>query len=136
MGDDQLDVLQPDVRFLQRLKGRLSQDLRGEAEHFSPVHPDLRAARALGASRCGTRDGIEGHMESGVEVLETIRSVSWGRSPAAASASFAASAARSVAVSLTAAIRRSTMPVRSRIHVSDVSTSFSRSAFVRMPDGT
>src|SRR5207249_9547720 len=38
---------------LQRLTGRLSQDLRGEAEHFSPVHPDLRAARALGAIGAG-----------------------------------------------------------------------------------
>src|SRR6185436_10633457 len=55
--------------------------------------------------------------------------------PATARASRAAWTLRVVVVSLSAAMRRSRMPVRLTIHSSDVSTSFSRSWFVITRDG-
>src|SRR5713226_6481311 len=87
-------------------------------------------------SCCWTREAPDGKNESGVEVPSTIRSVSSGRRPAAPSAFWAAATARSVVVSVGAAMRRSWIPVRSRIQVSDVSTIFSRSKLVRTPSGT
>ena len=67
---------------------------------------------------------------SGVMVPTTIRSSSSGRMPAISSACEPRLTAMSLVASPGAAMRRSWMPVRSAIHASDVSTIFSRSAFV------
>src|SRR6266542_3498874 len=64
-----------------------------------------------------------------------IASTSFGSSFASSSASFDARSARSEVASPSAITRRSRIPVRSTIHWSFVSTSFSRSAFVRIFSG-
>src|SRR4051812_26930636 len=72
---------------------------------------------------------------SGVTVATMMRSISSAVMPAFSSALCAAFAAMSLVHSPSAAMRRSPMPVRERIHSSDVSTIFSNSAFVRMRSG-
>ena len=76
-----------------------------------------------------------GKVWSGVAVASTIMSMSAGVSPALASAAFAASKPRSEVNSPSAATRRSRMPVRCRIHSSDVSTIFERSSLERIFSG-
>ena len=66
--------------------------------------------------------GVDGHMWSGVTVAQTIRSRSSGVRPAAARALRDAVIARVPAVSFGPTNRRSRMPVRVRIHSSEVST--------------
>ena len=61
--------------------------------------------------------------------------MSSGLRPATSIARRPATAAIEAVVSWAAATRRSRMPVRARIHSSDVSTIFSRSAFVRICEG-
>ena len=61
--------------------------------------------------------------------------MSSGWRPATAMARSPATAAIEAVVSWAAATRRSRMPVRDRIHSSDVSTIRSRSALVRTCDG-
>src|SRR5262245_46471157 len=63
-------------------------------------------------------------------------STSEGSNHAISSARRAATTARSDEASPAATMRRSWMPVRSRIHSSDVSTIFSRSKLVITPSGT
>jgi hypothetical protein len=57
---------------------------------------------------------------SGVTVATMIRSISVASRPAASSACFAAGMQRSESASSSVAMRRSRMPVRSRIHSSEV----------------
>ena len=61
--------------------------------------------------------------------------MSSGSMPAVRIARMDATAAIEAVVSCAAATRRSRMPVRDTIHSSEVSTIFSRSAFVRTCDG-
>src|SRR4051812_39918430 len=72
---------------------------------------------------------------SGVTVATMIRSISSAVMPAFSSAFCAALAAMSLVHSSSAAMRRSLMPVRERIHSSEVSTIFSNSALVRTRSG-
>ena len=58
-----------------------------------------------------------------------------GSMPAVRMARIEATAAIDAVVSWAAATRRSRMPVRVRIHSSEVSTIFSRSALVRICEG-
>ncbi len=73
---------------------------------------------------------------SGVIVATMIRSRSRGFTPACASAARAAGIARSDIASVSAAIRRSRIPVRVAIHSSEVSTISARSSFVTIREGT
>ncbi len=73
---------------------------------------------------------------SGVTVATITRSIDDGSTPAISSARRAAGMQMSVSASSSAAIRRSLIPVRSRIHSSFVSTSFERSSFVSTRSGT
>src|SRR5688572_7067778 len=87
-----------------------------------------RAAACEASSFRCTVQAIEGRMRSGVTVATKMWSTSWTSTPAASSAFFAASVARSEFSWPGATMRRSRMPVRVTIHSSDVSTIFSRSA--------
>jgi hypothetical protein len=78
---------------------------------------------------------VAGKPWSGVEVATTIASTSSAVAPAAARADRAAAAPMKAAVSWAAAIRRSAMPVRSRIHESDVSIRRASSALVSTRSG-
>ena len=73
---------------------------------------------------------------SGVTVATTIRSMAEASTPACSRAAVAAGSARSESASLGAATRRSRIPVRSRIHSSEVSTIFAISSFVITRSGT
>src|SRR5882724_6222248 len=73
---------------------------------------------------------------SGVIVAQMIKSISSSRTLACSIARRAASTARSDVHCQSGAMRRSLIPERDTIHSSVVSTSFSRSAFVRMRSGT
>ena len=73
---------------------------------------------------------------SGVTVATISRSSDVASTPAIASARRAAGIARSEIASPSAAIRRSRIPVRSRIHSSEVSTSRDSSSFVSTRSGT
>jgi len=78
---------------------------------------------------------VEGSHRSGVAV-ETIRmSTSIGSMPAFSMALRAARAPISAALMSGSAMRRSRMPVRVRIHSSEVSTISSSSSFVRTRSG-
>ena len=68
-------------------------------------------------------------MRSGVVVPTTIRSSDSALQSEASRAARAACSARSQVVSCSPAMRRSTMPVRSRIHASEVSSEASNSLF-------
>ena len=72
---------------------------------------------------------------SGVSVATMIRSMSAAVSPASARAARAEAAAICEVVSPAAAMRRSRIPVRLKIHSSDVSTNLERSALVRIFSG-
>ena len=81
-------------------------------------------------SRACNRHAVLGNTRSG-DVVPTINSpMSCGLTPAACIARCAATSAISPLVSSSRAIRRSLIPVRSRIHSSEVSSIFSRSALV------
>ncbi len=69
-----------------------------------------------------TRSAVAGKASSGVLVARMIASTSAGSAPASASAARAAAVPMNAAVSCGAAMWRWRMPVRSRIHSSDVST--------------
>ena len=73
---------------------------------------------------------------SGEMVATMIKSIWLAVTPAIFIARWAAFAAMSEVNSSFAAMCRSLMPVRVVIHSSDVSTSFSRSALVRIFSGT
>ena len=73
---------------------------------------------------------------SGVTVAQMMRSMSVGARPDLAQRDFTASAPMSdVALLGSFRMRRSSMPVRVRIHSSEVSTIFSRSALVSLSSG-
>ena len=73
---------------------------------------------------------------SGVVVATTMRSTSAGAMPGGGERARArACAARSLVFSSGAAMRRSRMPVRARIHASLVSTRFASSSLVRICAG-
>src|SRR5688572_3722356 len=95
----------------------------------------LNAGHALIPSFSCTRHATFGKMRSGVVVPTSTRSMSLGGTPAFSSAARPALDARSLVYSLSAAMCRSSMPVRDLIHSSLVSTIFSRSAFVRTRSG-
>jgi len=78
-----------------------------------------------------TRQAVAGKLYSGVVVAQMIRSILLGGRSATARARRAATTARDEVVSLgSAATWRSSMPVRERIHSSDVATIRSMSALV------
>ncbi len=72
----------------------------------------------------------EGNTLSGVQVPTTIMSMSPASTSASAIARRAAASPIEAVVSWSPAMCRCRMPVRSRIHSSDVSIVFSRSSFV------
>src|SRR5207344_1633382 len=78
----------------------------------------------------------DGRIRSGVVVARMIWSTSFASTFAMASARWQAMSARSEDAWSGAAMRRSRIPVRSTIQSSDVSTSDSRSRFVRTRSGT
>ena len=82
------------------------------------------------------RWAVAGIGMSGVTVARTIRCTSSGATPAASIACRPASMAKGDNVSSSPATRRSLIPLRVRIHSSEVSTIFSRSALVSTPSGT
>ena len=73
---------------------------------------------------------------SAVTVATISRSISAALTPACSSAARAAGSEMSESASSSAAKRRSLMPVRVRIHSSDVSTSRASSSFVTTRSGT
>ena len=73
---------------------------------------------------------------SGVTVATMIRSTCDASSPAGSSASRAAGRQRSESACPGSAIRRSRIPVRSRIHSSEVSIIVESSSFVMTRSGT
>jgi hypothetical protein len=73
------------------------------------------------------RTAVAGNVRSGVAVAQTIRSTSTGSTPARTRAWRAAAMPRSEVFSSSAAMCRCSMPVRSRIQVSLVSTMRERS---------
>jgi hypothetical protein len=79
---------------------------------------------------------VQGKAMSGVIVATMIRSMLFGSTPAISTARRAAGRQMSDSASSGAAIRRSRMPVRSRIHSSEVSTTLARSSFVNTWSGT
>src|SRR5437763_15510143 len=81
------------------------------------------------------RQAVEGRIWSGVTVAQMTRPMSMGSMRARSMAWRAARTANKDVYSPSAARWRSLMPVRVVIHSSEVSTIFSRSAFVRMPSG-
>jgi hypothetical protein len=88
------------------------------------------AAAFVAPSSACMSHAVDGSSRSGVAVDSTITSTSPGWMPARSMAMRLARAAISAAPMSASAMRRSRMPVRSKIHSSDVSTSFSMSAFV------
>ena len=78
------------------------------------------------------RTAVAGKVRSGVEVAQTMRSMSIGSMPARTSAWREAAMPRSEVSSPSSAMWRCSMPVRSRIHSSVVSTRRAMSAFVMM----
>jgi hypothetical protein len=109
---------------------------------FHPVNEtgtrgfQIKSRRAVAPIFCCTRQAVEGNGMSGVMVATMTRSICSAVTPAIFIARWAALAARSEVNSSFAAMRRSLMPVRDVIHSSEVSTIFSRSAFVRIFSGT
>src|SRR5262249_44213033 len=106
--------------------------------YTNPVHAANMsyAAAFVAPSFCCSVQPHDGRMRSGVVVASTIWSMSRASSSAISSARWLAINARSLDASCGAAMRRSRMPVRSTIHSSDVSTSFSRSRFDSTRSGT
>src|SRR2546428_9572126 len=104
---------------------------------MKPEQPAARskAAAPVAPSLSWTMQAVAGIGMSGVTVAQMIRSTWEARRPAELSACSAARVANWDMYSSSAAICRSRMPVREAIHSSDVSTIFSRSAFVRTRSG-
>src|SRR5262245_16535724 len=104
----------------------------------NPVHAANMsyAAAFVAPSFCCSVHAHDGRMRSGVVVASTIWSTSSAFTFAISSARWQAISAMSLEAWSGAAMRRSRMPVRSTIHSSDVSTSFSRSWFVSTRSGT
>ena len=92
------------------------------------------APGAVMPSLAATRQATLGLRSMEVQVATTTRSMSAAVRPELASALPAAAAAMSATVSLSA-IRRLTMPTRSRIHSSLVSTSWAMSSLVTTREG-
>ena len=92
-----------------------------------PAHAAFtsNAGQVMPILRC-TQTAVEGIGVSPDRVAQTIRSTCSARMPAASSARFAASTARSDAAMSWSAKFRDRMPVRSTIHSSLVSTSDSK----------
>ena len=84
---------------------------------------------------CWIRAAVDGKNISGVIVATMIRSISSGSILKRLRISLKAAVAISEEASPFAAIWRSTIPVRLRIHSSDVSTIFSRSRLLRIRFG-
>src|ERR1700722_5989179 len=83
-----------------------------------------------------TRQAVAGNIISGVTLATTIRSISEAGTFLLARTSRAAAVARSEEATPFSTTWRSRMPVRSRIHASLVSTSFSNSALDITRGGT
>src|SRR5215469_16885530 len=83
-----------------------------------------------------TRQAVAGNIMSGVTVATMITSTSLAAMPRFFRQHFAASTARSLVATPLSTRCRSRIPVRSTIHLSFVSTIFSRSAFVSSRGGT
>src|SRR5262245_42165829 len=95
-----------------------------------------KATARVAPSFCWSVQAQEGRMRSGVVVATRMQSTWSAVSPAASSARWQATSARSDDACSGAAIRRSRIPVRSTIHSSEVSTMRSRSALVSRFSGT
>ena len=84
---------------------------------------------------CCTIVAADGNCISGVAVAKMIKSISFADTCAFANARRAASAAKSLVFSLSAAIWRALMPVRVVIHSSDVSMRGAKSSLVIRHEG-
>src|SRR2546422_3747558 len=104
---------------------------------MKPEQPAARskAAAPVAPSLSWTRQAVAGIGMSGVTVAQMIRSTWEAGRPAELRACSAARVANWDMYSSSAAMRRSRMPVRVAIQSSEVSTIFSRSAFVRTRSG-
>ncbi len=104
-----------------------------ERLYTEPAHAAYTSAEPAfrHPSRCWTRLAVVGNAMSPVVVPTTMKSISFGPTPARSSACWAARRARSDVASSGATMRRSRMPERCTIHSSEVATIFSRSALVR-----
>jgi len=105
---------------------------------MKPVQAALRsnAPAAVAPSASWIRLAELGKTCSGVDVATMTKSISEGSTSATSSARRAAAKPREAVVSSSPAMRRSRMPVRSRIQVSDVSTMASRSWLVSTRSGS
>ena len=92
---------------------------------------DVRAA----PMRDCTSQAVDGSQRSGVAVVTMRRSMSDGSIPVFSMTASEARSPMSVAVICLGAMRRSRIPVRSRIQASDVSTIWARSEFARTWSG-
>ena len=92
--------------------------------------PTSNAAACLAPSRAWRSHAWEGRSRSGEQVARTTASRSSGVSPVCSSTCSAAALAMQAFDSSGPATRRSRMPVRSRIHWSDVSSRVENSSFV------
>ena len=106
--------------------------------YMNPVQPADRsyAAASTAPSWSARIAAVDGNAMSGVTVATISRSIPLPSTPACSMASRLAGSARSDSASSFEAIRRSRMPVRSRIHSSVVSTYCLRSSFVTTWSGT
>ena len=104
---------------------------------MNPLHAaDMSNAGTEGSpSSAPMKQAVDGKTISGVIVAQTISSISFGSSPAAAIALRAAAVPRVAVLSPGPAIRRSRMPVRWTIHSSLVSTIRDSSSLVRRFSG-
>ena len=104
------------------------------------INPEHAACKSIaGASSLSlfcTRQAVEGHVKSGVKVPTINRSMSEAETLAAAIARRAASTARSLVDSDSAANRRCLMPVLRSIHPGSNPYRDSSSSFVTMREGT
>src|SRR5581483_10119501 len=96
----------------------------------------IKSPGPLAPSLCCTTQAVEGKNMSGVTVATMIAPIWSVASPRSASARQAAFTAKSLVATPLSTICRSRIPVRSKIHWSEVSTIFSRSWLVSSRGGT
>ncbi len=103
---------------------------------MKPLHAAERSKpKPPAPSAACTRSAVAGNASSGVAVASRIASICPAAMPAAASALSAALVAMKAQVSCGCARWRLPMPVRSRIHSSEVSIVFDRSSLVTARSG-
>ena len=104
----------------------------------NPLHAALKSKphAFLAPALCPIKLAVDGNSMSGVTVAQMMRSMSMGSSPDFSHSDLTASAPMSeVALLGSFKMRRSSIPVRVRIHSSEVSTIFSKSWLVSLSSG-